>query len=438
MFKLKTIAALALAIPMQYGFAQDLVATHKLGLENDPQLRSVYFGQFSTAEIKSQSIAQMLPDISLYGAVSRDRINNQKETFVASGSQSYWNSSFNVNLRQSVFNWGYWVELGQSDNFIAQSEAQYQAAYQDLMVRITETYFNVLAAQDFLEFSVAERKAVGKQLEQAQQRFEVGLIAITDVYEAQAGFDQSRSDVIGAKNSLDDRKEDLREIIGNNPVELNLLQKELPLTPPDPADISAWATTAANNNFNIVAQLNQAEVARKSINLNRSEHLPVIDIVAAYGFSDQSTYDFGQRGDNQTYGFELNMPIFTGGAIYSRTKQAEFEYKTEKENLLQVERSVNRDVKVYYRGVISSISQVKALKATVKSSTSALEATEAGFQVGTRTMVDVLAEQKDLYGAKKDYSRSRYDYLINVIKLKNAAGSLNEADMENINTHLVH
>ncbi len=433
--KFKIAAVLLAALPIQQGFAQDLIETYKLAVDNDPEFKSAYWNQYATAEFKSQSIAQMLPNISVSGSSSRNRLNNKKVTFQRSGTQNYWSNAFTINFVQPVFNWGHWVQLNQSDNRIAQAEAQYQAQYQAMIVKTTEAYFDILAAQDTLTFTIAEKKAIEKQLEQAKQRFEVGLIAITDVYEAQAAFDESRANEIEAVNLLDDAKESLRELIGENEAELNPLNDNIILNSPEPADISLWAKAAENNNFNIVAQLNQAEIARKEIELQQSAHLPTLDIVANYGVQD-NTSSFGLRGDTQSVGLQLNVPIFEGGGTYSRTQQAEYEYEREKENLIKTKRAVTRQVRNAYRGVLASLSRVKALTAAVKSSASALEASEAGFEVGTRTMVDVLAEQRNLYRSKRDYARSRYDYLINGIKLKEAAGNLGEEDLMQINQFL--
>ncbi|WP_235185984.1 TolC family outer membrane protein [Methylomarinum vadi] len=434
-FKLKLTAALLIVCAVQPGVAQDLIETYRLALENDPEIKSAYYNQFSTGEIKSQSIAQMLPNISLQAASSRNRLFNKKVTFQGAGKQEYWNQILTINFRQPVFNWGHWIQLSQSDNRIAQAEAEYQAQYLALIVKTTEAYFDILAAQDNLEFTIAEQKAIEKQLEQAKQRFEVGLIAITDVYEAQAAYDQARANEIDAVNQLDDAKESLRELIGENEADLNPLHKKIILNKPEPADIASWTESAANSNFTIVAQLNQAEVARKEIQLQQSGHLPTLDIVANYNVQDNNSR-FGLRGDYQAVGLELNLPLFEGGGTYSRAEQAHYDYQRAKEDLIKVKRSVTRQVRNAYRGVLASLSRVHALAATVKSSESALEATEAGFEVGTRTMVDVLAEQRNLYRSKRDYARSRYDYLINGIKLKEAAGSLSEEDIQQVNQFL--
>lgn len=415
--------------------AQDLMETYQLAVDNDPQLKASYLTQFSVGESKSQSIAQMLPTIAVTASSSRDRLNNTKTTFQGSGVQNYWTHNFTVNFSQPIFHWDHWVQLSQSNNKIAQAEAEHEAEHQKLIVRMTEAYFNILASQDSLSFTIAEKTAIERQLEQAQQRFDVGLIAITDVYEAQAGYDQARANQIDAENELDDSKEALAEIIGQNVDQLNPLNKPITFIPPDPNDIAKWAEIAETNNFNIIAALNQAEVKRKNISIEQSGHIPTLDIVASYNIHDVNS-TFGLRGDTQSVGLQLNIPIFQGGNVYSRSKQAQFDYRIAKQNLISTKRLVKRELKNSFRDINSSLNRVQALKATVTSAKSALEATEAGFEVGTRTMVDVLAEQKNLFRAKRDYSRSRYDYLINGIKLKQAASNLSKQDIQAINQYL--
>ena len=199
--------------------------------------------------------------------------------------------------------------------------------------------------------------------------------------------------------------------------------------------MNAWSDAAENNNFSIVAQFNQTEYIRKTIDLQQSKHLPTLDIIAQYKQQDNGN-SFGFRGDNEAVGLQMNLPLFEGGGTASRARQAQYDYEAAKQDLLKVKRSATRSVKDAFRGVVSSISRVKALDATVQSAEKAVEAAEAGFEVGTRTMVDVLTEERNLYKAKSDYARSRYDYLINGIKLKEAAGSLSELDLQQINQYL--
>ncbi|MDD1644590.1 MAG: TolC family outer membrane protein, partial [Methylococcaceae bacterium] len=377
-----------------------------------------------------------LPNISANGLGSADWLHNKKSNDYRGPDQDYWSFAFTVKLTQPLFHWDYWIQLSQSDNQIAQAEAEYQAVLQKLIVRTTEAYFNVLSAQDTLDLILSEKQSISRQLDQAKQRFEVGLNAITDVYEAQAAFDDAIANEIEAVHDLENKKEALREIIGDNEVKLNSLGATLPLLKPEPANIAAWSDIAETNNFNIISALNKAEYSRKSIDVQRAGHLPQLDMVASYNGSDVNSTS-GFRGDAQSVGVQLNVPLFEGGAVNSRTRQASYQYEAAKENLIATKRAVKREVKDAYNGVVSNIGRVEALKTAVTSAESALEASEVGFEIGTRTMVDVLAEQKKLYRTKRDFYRSRYNYLINSIKLKQASSELSQNDLEQINRLLM-
>ncbi len=410
------------------------MAIYELALKNDPTIKKAEANQSAAGESRNQGFARFFPTIAASGASNREwrhsTIASLNNLFPA--NQEYWNNSFGVNLTQPLFHWDHWVQLSQSDNKIAQAEAAYQAELQNLMVRTTEAYFNVLSAEDNLEFTVSEKKAISKQLEQAKGRFEVGIIPVTDVYEAQAAFDQTSANELEALNNLDNQKEILREIIGITEAQLYPLGETLPLKKPEPDNLSKWSDTAEVNNLSIISAFNQMEFSRKTIDIQRNGHLPKLDLVGIYNVTDNGSA-FGPRGDTQSIGVQLNLPLFEGGAVNSRTRQASFEYEAAKENLTAVKRSVNRQVNNAYRSILTNISRIEALKATVTSAASALEASEAGAEVGIRTMVDVLAEQRNVYRAKRDLSRARYDYLINTLKLKQAASNLTENDLEQIN-----
>jgi len=417
--------------------AQDLTATYELALQNDPVLKQAEANQLAIAEYRPQGIARLLPNISAAALSSRDWLYNEKAGRDYRGpSQEYWSNSINLKLSQPLMHWDYWTQLSQSDNQIAQAEADYQAELQKLMVKTTEAYFNVLAAQDTVELFSVEKQAISRQLEQAKQRFEVGRNAITDVYEAQAGLDEALANEIDATHDLKNKKAALREIIGENEVLLNSLGATLPLLQPEPANIKAWRDSAEINNFSVISAFNKAEFSRKSITVQRAGHLPQLDLVASSLISDVNSTS-GFRGNTQSVGVQLNIPLFEGGAVNSRIRQASYQYEAAKENLITIKRAVNRQAEDAYNGVISSIARVEALKTAVTSRESALEASEVGYQVGTRTMVDVLTEQRKLYRSKRDFYRGRYDYLINSIKLKQASSNLTQNDLEQINRLLV-
>jgi outer membrane protein len=428
------LMAILLASAPSLLWAEDLMTIYERALQNDPIIKQAEAKQAAAGENRTQGLARFFPTLAATGTSAREWRHNKIASLnsLFPANQEYWSNAFNINLTQPLFHWEHWVQLSQSDNQIAQAEAAYQAELQKLMVRTTEAYFNVLSAQDNLEFTVSEKQAISKQLEQAKERFNVGIVPITDVYEAQAAFDQTTANELEAANNLDNQKEALREIIGENSGLLDPLGETLPLKKPEPDNQSKWDETAEANNLSVIAAFNQMEFARKTIDIQRSGHLPKLDLVGNYGVSDNGS-SFGPRGDTQNIGVQLNVPLFEGGAVNSRTRQASFEYEAAKENLTAVKRSVKRQVNNTYRSILSSISRIAALKATVASAASALEASEAGSEVGIRTMVDVLAEQRNLYRAKRDLSRARYDYLVNTIKLKQTTSDLTRNDLEQIN-----
>jgi len=290
-------------------------------------------------------------------------------------------------------------------------------------------------------FATAEKEAISRQLEQAKERFEVGLIAITDVHDAQAGFDQARAGEILAINEVDNSWEALHVIINRRPSDLAPLTEKIPLEQPEPMDIESWRTAALKGNLELVAARAGTKATQKNISVQRSGHLPTLDIVGSVALND-TNQSIGSRTDTRTdtrtIGLQLNVPIFEGGAVNSRARQAQHNFQEAQRNQDKTLRSVVRRVKDSFRGVLTSISQVKALHAAMISSESALEATEAGVEVGTRTMVDVLAEQRNLFRAKRDYSRARYDYILNGLKLKQAAGSLMREDIDTVSQLLLH
>lgn len=438
----KTFLVLVIFFAVSSAWSQGSEATHdllgvfELALDNDPTYQQANEERRAAFESKPQAIAKLLPFFSATGSIDWNYLSNRKVGFQGLGLQRFWDSQFTVNLNQPVFHWDYWVQLSQSENQIAQAEAEYQNALQDLMVRTIQAYLDILLAKDTLRFALSEKKSLARQLEQAQQRFNVGLIAITDVLEAQSGFDGARSREIFAENDVDNKKEALREIIGDYDGKLALLPGEIALMQPDPLDIDQWAVSADNQNLGIIAAQNQAEFTRKTIEFQRSGHYPTVDVIGSYSVQDNSS-TFGLRGDVGSVGVQVNVPIFEGGAVNSRTREALYNFNAAKDNLLAVRRQVTRQVKDAYRGVISTISQVEALRATVKSSMSALEATEAGFEVGTRTMVDVVNEQRNLFQAQNNLSEARNNYILNWVSLKESTSSLSEADVSTLNDLLV-
>ena len=344
-----------------------------------------------------------------------------------------------------MFRWDQWVNLKQAEKRVAQAEADYEAAQQDLIIRVATRYFDVLAAEDVLTSIHADRQAIARQLEQARQRFEVGLIAITDVQESQAAYDQAIASEIGAKRSLATARELLREITGEYVSVLSAPTEDLPLLSPNPSDEQSWIDLALAQNLALVSSRLDEEIARKEISFRRTGHYPSIDLIASTSSQDTDADRNVDNGpffpadsdfDNDSIRLQVTVPLFAGGGTTSRVREAVYLHRASIEQLQRVSRETERATRDAYLGVLAEISRVNALNQAVQSSQTALEATQAGFEVGTRTIVDVLNSQRDLYTAITNYYASRYAYLGNVLLLKQAAGTLRIEDLEEIDRWL--
>ncbi len=433
--KLRRVAQLVMCCASWGVNAQDLLALYDLALQNNPQLKQAYANQLAVSETTNISLANFLPSISAVGQGMGNQLSNQRATYQGSGFQQYIDNSLTVNLLQPVFHWEHWLQLSQAENQFVQAEAAYHAELQTVIVKVVEAYFNVLSAADNVAFYHIEQQAIARQVEQAKQRFALGFVEVTEVREAQAAFDQVIASATAAEALVENQKEALIEIIGEQTLALMPLRPLIPLVKPHPESIEEWSKTSEVSNFKIISAFNQVEVARKTVDLQRNGHLPKLDVVASYGEFD-TTSSFGLRGNTQNIGLKLSIPMYEGGAVNAKIRQANHRLVETQEILVAVKRAVNRQVKEAYRGMTTSISQVLALTTAVKSSELALEATQAGYEVGTRTLVDVLTEQRNVYRAKRDLSRARYDYLVNGVKLKHAASSLTQLDVEQLN-HLL-
>jgi outer membrane protein len=405
--------------------AEDLIQIYDLAVQNDPVLKEAEQNLYSTREVKPQARSLLLPNFGVQGDVSYQ--NDKIDGFSVSGSgnrnDTYSQRGMSAVVNQTVYNRGDWIRLKQSDNTIAQAEAQFRDSQIELMVRTTDAYLDVLRASDGVRVQEAFLRANERQLEQSKQRFEVGLVAITDVNESQAAYDRSRADLINAKTQLDNAWEALRRIVGPINLPLARLGERLPLTPPEPNDIDQWVKTALDNNYGIIAAREAAESAKKQIQIERSGHYPTLDLQAGYDMS-RTGADFGADRDTAFVSLNLNIPIYQGGLVTSRTRQAGYDLGASQQRLDQQRRLVVNNVKDAFRGVVSSISDVQARQAAIVSARSALESTQAGLEVGTRTQVDVLNAQRNLFQAEFDYLSARYSYIINGVRLHQATSTL--------------
>ncbi len=431
---------LALAVALTTAQGQDLTGTYEQALQRDPLIHQAEANRNAALENKPQSIARLLPTVAISANLNQNwvttKTSDATQRNLSGGSDvSFWSSISTFNLTQPLYRHDLWVKLSQADNQVAQAQAEYEAAFQNLMLRTSKAYFDILYAQDNLEFARMEKQSIERQLEQAKARFEVGLIAITDVDSAQAGFDQARSGEIKAENELANAREAMRVIVGDFDGEVAALQAEILFKPPEPTDIEIWNQRGQEDNLLIIAATNQAELANKAIDVQYAGHLPTLDLVGVAGFNENNRPN-SIRTESQIIGVQLNVPLFQGGLVNSQVRQARELSKAAQENLDVQRRNARMQVKTAYRGIVTSISQVAALKSAVASAQSALDATSAGFDVGTRTMLDVLIQQRNLYQVRRDYAKTRYDYIMNSLALKQSTGILTRDDLEMVNRWL--
>lgn len=431
--------ALQLSVPAQGSAFADLIGVLEQAQETDPQFREAQANALAAGEGIPQARADLfLPTLSFNGSTSRVKQDITLDAaFGAGGDVAFTTRQFRITLNQPVYHYDRYVRLQQADQRSQQAQFELDAARQALIVRVAERYFEVLAAQDSLDFAMAEKQSLEGQLEQAKQRFEVGLIAITDVQEAQAGFDRATANEIVAENELDNSREALRETTEVYYDKLAKLGASIKLTPPDPTDIEAWTQTALDQNLEIAAAKIAAEIAFKEIRAQSAGHIPTIDITGSHGFNKQGGRFGGSEVTQGDIAIELNLSIYEGGRIESRAREATYEHSAAIERLEQAKRAVFRETRQAYLGVLAQISTVKALRQAVLSSKTAVESTRAGFEVGTRTAVDVVDAEQGLFEARRDFSRARYNYILDILRLKQAAGTLEPGDLAVANSWLV-
>lgn len=423
--------------------AVDLVGVRDMAVNSDPVLQAAVYRREATGENKRQAWAGLLPQIDLSGQLVR----GDSETLIMSDSVSDLdvdNENYRLELRQALYDQGNYERLDVARGQISEAEALYQVTFQDFLLRVADAYFLVLTNIDNVTFAEAEEEALQRQFEQAEQRFEVGLTAVTDVHEARASYDNARARAIVARNNLEDAKEALRELTGTYFEEYDQLQDELPLVEPSPGSAEEWVQVALAENPSVLAQQATVEIAEATVRLERSGHFPTLDLNASYNEFTNNEYtivdDFQNpigttdlQVDDTRVGITLNIPLYRGGLTSSRTRQARYLLNATAEDLDQVQRATVRNTENSFRAVLAGIQEVEAFKQAEISAESALEATQAGFEVGTRTIVDVLIANQRLFQSQRDSSEARHQYILSHLRLKANAGRLDSEDLAVVN-----
>jgi outer membrane protein len=424
--------------------ANSLLDVYELALQNDAQLKADKAKYEAGLENRSIARSNLLPQISANAQISNSDIeatDNLTNTSLKTDTDS---KGWEISLSQPLFNMSYWYNYKQGAKLSEQAEAQYGADQQSLIVRTAEAYFNVLRAVETLEATIAEEKALAKQLEQTKQRFEVGLTAITEVHEAQAAFDSARASTLVARGNLSINYEALEVLTGKPEDQVAPLSPKFPVVAPVPANRADWVEFSLKNNYNLKASKLQADASLQNAKANKSGHLPTLGASLGYSDSDTDSDNGAQNGgpsdisrDGTTVSLRLDVPIYSGGATSGRTRQAYAQYTQAQELYNSTQRNVIQNTRALHLSVETDVANVQARKQAIVSNQSALEATQSGYEVGTRNLVEVLLAQRNLYQARRNYSDALYTYVINTIKLREVAGMLTPADVQEIDKWLL-
>jgi outer membrane protein len=438
--------------------ARDLVQVYDDAVQFDPQIHEADATRMAARESSPQALAALLPQISGTAAISRTRSETDSvEAFPNASNPAVLQPlpfsvggytderQYNLQLQQSVFSWANWKTLSRAHKQVAQAEADYKAAQESLIQRVATAYFNVLAAQDTVDADQAALNAVTQQLEQANKRYDVGLIPITDVKEAQAAHDSDAAAVIEAKRQLASVQQALREITDQDYPTLAKPGEVMVLNPPQPADIDHWVQVSMDQNVSLLSSRLAADVARESVEISRSGHLPTLGIIAQRGVQNEelnqneafggppANIRYPQSSNSNEIELQVTVPIFSGGLIHSQVRQAQYLWIAAKDHVQLISRQTEHLARDSYNGLVSKIQQVNALRQGLESAQVALQATEAGYEVGTRTEVEVLQGRQSLVQAQVSYWQSRYDYMNDVIALRLAAGTLTRDTLVELN-----
>jgi outer membrane protein len=442
LMKLKSLLLAASLVASGWAQAADLLETFHAAQANDPVFAAARATQQAGQEKLTQGRSLLLPSINLSANTTFNDLTTQYHPatppLFTGGSNRYNSNGYGVTLVQPLFRQQNWQAYSESELQAAQAGMQLKIAEQDLILRVAQAYFDVLIAQDSVGLVNAQKTAISEQLEQAKRNFEVGSATITDTLEAQARYDLTGAQEIAAQNNLEIKRSALQQLINAKPGELAALGKELKPEAPQPADMEQWVDQAQMNNLQLAIAQAATEIADKEVARNRGGHYPTVDLVANYSQNNANggSFGLGSETTNKSVGVQLNMPLFQGGVVNSRWREAEANRERARQELENARRNVAQQVRLSYLGVVSGVAQVQALQQALTSSESLLQASKLGQEVGVRTNLDVLNAQQQLFATRRDLYQAQYNYLLNQLHLKQATGTLGEEDLSKVNQAL--
>lgn len=438
MKRMLLLCALSTSIATQAN-ATDLMDIYQQALENDTTFKQAYDAYMSSSEAIPQARAALYPQIGINSQVGRDL--NRIKAGLASTHQEYNSNLWQVTASQTIFNYQAWAQVQQAKASVKGAQATFNDAAQNLLLRTAKAYFDVLFAKDTLEFAEAKKRANKRQFDQATQRFNVGLDAITSVYEAKAAYDQSIATVISASNNQVNQSENLRKLTNHVYDSLAPLRNSsIPLIKPDPDDVNQWIDTGLKQNYKLLAAKYALESSKENVKALSAGNWPVLSIQSNAAQTHNSvggtSFYVPSKQTQANVALAMNFPIFQGGLVQSQTRQAQYNFQSSSEQMEASYRDVVVNSRIAFNTITDGISKVKADKQTIISQKNSLDSTEAQFEVGTRTMVDVVNAQQRLFEAQEQLARDQYDLINSILTLKYLAGSLNVNDIELVNSWL--
>ena len=420
--------------------AEDLMAVYQLAAKNDANIQAAEFSYQASSEDIIQARAALIPELYFDASHSEtdQEITDSQNPVFHSGSASYSTQTYGLTISVPIFRYEAWKRYAQSKATVKQAKAEFLAAEQQLMLNTAESYFGVLAAKDNLEFARAERAAIERQLELAQARNKKGLTTITNLRDAQARYAASEAQVVVVGDTLEDAYRELQEYTSVLVVDFSVLQEEIPLAPPQPAIVTDWISTSLKQSYDLEALRHAIAAAMEEVKRQQAGHLPTVDLVGTLNNRDADGSLFGGGSEVRTGEVVLNfnLPLYSGGSTSSQAREANFRYQQVMREYEAQRRSLDRETRNAFRGVLSGIKEVESLKKTVLFQRSALDVKEQGLKSGLNTTIEVLDAQRDLHRAKRGYSQARYNYLLSILRLKRSAGTLAPDDLKMLNTLL--
>jgi outer membrane protein len=419
---------------------QSLMDIYRQALAHDPTLASALSTSKAAQEIIEQGKALYRPTVNLNAATTATRSDFEvvgSDAPFRGGINTFEGYNYGIEARQPIFRMQNWAQIDQSVVQVSQADKQYHLSQQSLILRTTQAYFDVLISQDRIDLIVAQKAAILSQLDQAKATFEVGSSTITDVNEAQARYDLILAQEIAAINEYEIAKRAVEAVTGEIPGKLASAKPDIQVTELS-QKMQDWQQVAVQNNLNIQIQQDALKIAEHDVSIAQAGHLPTLDLVAGYtkNYANGGQNGFGNDSKNANIRLQLEMPLYQGGAISSRARQAVLNKQKAQDDIEIARRSTDLETQRAYLNLSTTIAQVKALEQALVSSQTQLDSTKLGYEVGVRTSVDVLNAQQQLYSAKRDLLQARYNYLVNIIRLKTASGLVSEADLEDINQQL--